>query len=484
MASFIKSPAEMYINGSWMPSLSGECFNVLNPATLETIAEVANGGKEEIRMAVNAAHDAFPAWSAVTTMERAKTLHRMADLVMENRDDLAVILTQENGKPLAQAKGEVESVAGLCNWYAEEAMRTNGRVLPIDNPMRRAQVIRQPVGVCALITPFNFPVNLLAGKLAPALAVGCTVVVRPSSATPLTTIALFKVWEKANLPKGVINLVTGSNSSAMGEELATNPLVKKVSFTGSNAVGKELLRHAAGTIKRVTLELGGTGPMIVFADADLDKAADAAALSGFRNSGQVCSRVNRILVDRAVAADFAERLAVRAKRMRFGNGLDSDVDIGPLIDQKGFNKVCALVDDALTKGATAIAGGHPGKSEGLAGYFFEPTVLTNATLDMRIMNEETFGPVLPIMEFDSEDEAIRIANDTPYGLLACYFTHDLGRALRVAERLEYGVVGCNESRPTGLHIPFGGMKESGMGREEGPEGLDGYLENKAVVFAF
>lgn len=417
-------------------------------------------------------------------MERAKYLHQIAALVMENRDSLAVILTQENGKPLAQAQGEVESIAGLCDWYAEEAMRTNGRVLPVDNPMRRAQVIRQPIGVCALITPFNFPVNLLAGKLAPALAVGCTVVVRPSCATPLTTVALFKVLEQAGLPKGVVNLVTGANSSAMGEELATNPMVKKVSFTGSNKVGKELLRHAAGTIKRVTLELGGTGPMIVFADADLDKAADAAALSGFRNSGQVCSRVNRILVERSVAADFAERLAVRAKRMRYGNGLDENVDIGPLIDEKGYQKVKSIVEDALAKGATALAGGHPGKVEGLAGFFFEPTVLTDVSLDMRVMHEETFGPVLPVMVFDTEDEAIKIANDTPYGLLACYFTHDLERSFRVAERLEYGVVGCNESRPTGLHIPFGGVKESGLGREEGPDGIDGYLETKSVVFGF
>jgi len=475
------STAGMYINGAWTGARSGKRFVVRNPATLEPLAEVGDGGREETRAAIEAAHAAFPAWAGTPAPERAALLQRTARLITEHRDALAVTLTQENGKPLAQARAEVDGMAELCAWFAEEARRIAGRILPPDTPTRRILTLRQPVGVVAAITPFNFPGNLLARKLAPALAAGCTVVVRPARVTPLIAVSLFKILAGAGAPPGVANLVTGTDSAGMGEELATHPLVRKVTFTGSTDIGKGLLAKAAGTVKRVSMELGGHAPFLVFADADLDKAAAAAALSGFRNCGQVCTSTNRVLVQQQVAAAFTERLAALTRNLRLGNGLEPGVEVGPLIDKAGFDKVVAHVEDARAKGATVLVGGQPAKPDGLKGYFYEPTVLTGVNLDMRVMHEETFGPVLPVMAFETEEEALRIANDTPYGLAAYFFTRDVGRVFRVAERLEYGIVGANDPRPVGTHFPFGGMKESGLGRENGAEGMEAFLEVKSVV---
>jgi len=475
------STAGMYINGAWTGARSGKRFVVRNPATLEPLAEVGDGGREETRAAIEAAHAAFPAWAGTPAPERAALLQRTARLITEHRDALAVTLTQENGKPLAQARAEVDGMAELCVWFAEEARRISGRILPPETPTRRILTLRQPVGVVAAITPFNFPGNLLARKLAPALAAGCTVVVRPARVTPLIAVSLFKILAGAGAPPGVANLVTGTDSAGIGEELATHPLVRKVTFTGSTDIGKVLLAKAAGTVKRVSMELGGHAPFLVFQDADLDKAAAAAALSGFRNCGQVCTSTNRVLVQQQVAAAFTERLAALTRPLRLGNGLEPGVEVGPLIDKAGFDKVVAHVEDARAKGATVLVGGRPATPDGLAGYFYEPTLLTGVNLDMRVMHEETFGPVLPVMAFETEEEALRIANDTPYGLAAYFFTRDVGRVFRVAERLEYGIVGANDPRPVGTHFPFGGMKESGLGRENGTEGIEAFLEVKSVV---
>ncbi len=473
--------ADMYIHGAWIAARSGKRFVVRNPATLEPIAEVADGGQEETRAAIEAAHAAFPAWAETPPQERAKLLQKIAGLITARREELAVTLTKENGKPLALARTEVDSMAEQSVWFAEEARRIMGRIIPPEAPTRRILTLRQPVGVVAAIAPFNFPGTLLVRKLAPALAAGCTVVARPARVTPLIAVEFFKILSEAGAPKGVANLVTGTDSAGMGKELATNPLVRKVTFTGSTEIGKVLLAHAAGTVKRVSMELGGHAPFLVFEDADLDKAAAAAVVSGFRNSGQVCTSTNRVLVQQKVAAAFTERLAAITRKLRVGNGLEPGVEVGPLINKAGFDKVAEHVEDARAKGATAVVGGRPVQPDGLKGYFYEPTVLTGVNLDMRVMHEETFGPVLPVMAFDTEEEAMRIANDTPYGLAAYFFTRDVGRVFRVAERLEYGIIGANDPRPVGTHIPFGGMKESGLGRECGAEGIEAFLEVKSVV---
>ena len=473
---------EMYIDGSWTQARSGLRFEVRNPATLEPLAEVADGGREETRAAIEAASAAFPDWAERAPEDRSHVLLRVAERIAARRDDLAVTLTKENGKPLASARAEVDSAVETCAWYAEEARRVVGRTYPPEGSRRRFLTLRQPVGVVAAVIPFNFPVQLLLRKLAPALAAGCTAVVRPARATPLTAVKLFEILAEAGLPAGVANLVTGSDSSAMGEELATHPQVRKLTFTGSTAVGKQLLRLAAGTIKRVSLELGGHSPFIVFEDADLDKAATEAVLAGYRNSGQVCISVNRVLVHQAVAAPFTERLAAKARTLRVGDGLVDGTDLGPLNSKSGYEKVVEHVNDARSKGARVVAGGAAPRLEShLRGYFYEPTVLAGATPEMAVMREETFGPVMPIATFATEQEALHLANDTPYGLAGYFFTENASRLFRVAERLECGIIGANTSRPAAIHFPFGGMKESGLGRENGVEGIEAFLELKSVA---
>jgi len=471
----------LFVNGEWQEARNGKTFPVRNPATGEVLAEVVDGGVAETRAAIEAAHAAFPSWSATTADKRSAVLSKAAQLLIERADELARVLTMENGKPVAESRGEVIVGAQFLQWNAEEARRIYGEVVPSAAADRRVLTIKQPVGVVAAITPWNFPFSMVTRKLGPALAAGCTAVLRPARATPLIAIEIFKIFEEAGIPKGVANLITGTDSAGMGNELATNPLVRKLTFTGSTEVGKHLLALTAGTVKRVSLELGGHAPFLVFDDADLDKAAAAAVTSRFRNAGQTCICTNRAYVQRSVADAFTAKVAQLAGSLKIGNGLESGVQVGPLIDGRGFEKVKDHVSDAVDKGAQVLVGGRPADLNGnLKGYFYEPTVLGNVRADMKVTYEETFGPVLPIMTFDTEDEAIALANNTQFGLAAYFFARDVGRIFRVAEKLEYGIIGANDPLPTGAHIPFGGYKESGLGRENGSMGIDHFLEVKAI----
>jgi succinate-semialdehyde dehydrogenase / glutarate-semialdehyde dehydrogenase len=471
----------MYINGEWLSADGGKEFAVRNPATSETLAQIADGGVAETRRAIEAAHAAFPAWSGMTADKRAALLSKAAQLMTERAEDLARVLTQENGKPLPESRGEVAVGASFFQWNAEEARRIYGEVVPTIANDRRVLTIKQPVGVVAAITPWNFPFSMVTRKLGPALAAGCTAVLRPARATPLVAIEIFKIMEEVGFPAGVVNLVTGTDSAGMGAELATNPLVRKLTFTGSTEVGKQLLGLASSTVKRVSLELGGHAPFLVFDDADLDKAAAAAVTSRFRNAGQTCICTNRVYVQRSVADAFTAKVAQLAGSLKIGNGLQQGTQVGPLIDERGFQKVQTHVEDAVGKGAKVLTGGRPARVNGdLKGYFYEPTVLAETKPTMKVMYEETFGPVLPIQAFDTEDEAIGLANDTPYGLAAYFYARDVGRIFRVSEKLEYGIVGANDPIPVGAHIPFGGYKESGLGRENGSEGINHFLEVKAI----
>ncbi|HEV2122389.1 MAG TPA: NAD-dependent succinate-semialdehyde dehydrogenase [Chloroflexota bacterium] len=487
----------LFIGGEWRRAKSGKTFEVRNPATGELLARCADGGRAETREAIEAAHAAFPAWSATPAAQRAQLLNKAAQLMMARLEELSTLLTQENGKPLEESRGETQVAAAFLQWNAEEARRIYGEVVPSHAQDRRVLTIKQPVGVVAAITPWNFPTSMVTRKVAPALAAGCTVVLRPARATPLVAVALYKIFEEAGFPKGVLNLVTGTASAEMGDEFSTNPLVRKLTFTGSTEVGKQLLAKCAGTVKRTSLELGGHAPFIVFDDADIDKAAQAVVLSRFRNAGQTCICTNRVYAHKPIAAELAEKIAEHTKKLKIGNGLEAGTSVGPLIDEKGFRKVEEHVRDAVARGGTILAGGKPyatpedganGHSNGsngangsaLKGWFFEPTVIGNAKPEMLVMHEETFGPVLPIMEFETEEEAVTMANDTPFGLAAYFFARDVGRIFRVAEGLEYGIVGANDPLPTGPHIPFGGYKESGMGRENGSQGIEAFLEVKAI----
>jgi succinate-semialdehyde dehydrogenase/glutarate-semialdehyde dehydrogenase len=471
----------IFINGEWQDAKSGKTFAVKNPATGDLLANVADGGVPETREAIEAAHAAFPMWSSMTADKRAALISKAAALMVERTDALAKVLTEENGKPLAESRGEVTIGAAFFQWNAEEARRIYGEVVPATANDRRVLTIKQPVGVVGAITPWNFPYSMVTRKLGPALAAGCTAILRPARATPLVAIEIFKIMEEVGFPKGVVNLVTGTDSPGMGKELATNPLVRKLTFTGSTEVGKQLLAQAAGTVKRVSLELGGHAPFLVFEDADIDKAAQAAVISRFRNAGQTCICTNRVYVQRSVADQFTAKVAQLTGALKIGNGLQQGVQVGPLIDERGFQKVQNHVEDAVGKGAAVLTGGKPVKTNGdLHGYFYEPTVLANTNSQMKVMYEETFGPVLPVMTFDTEEQAIALANDTPYGLAAYFFARDIGRVFRVSEKLEYGIIGANDPLPVGAHIPFGGYKESGLGRENGSEGISHFLEVKAI----
>jgi succinate-semialdehyde dehydrogenase/glutarate-semialdehyde dehydrogenase len=462
-----------YINGNWVAAGSGETFEVVNPATGEHLASVPDMNAADTLAAIDSAHKAWQQYRHTTAKERANLLQAWHAAVLEEGEALAELMTLESGKVITESKGELAYGAAFIEWYAAEARRTYGEVIPSHTANRRLMVIRQPVGVAAAITPWNFPLAMITRKLAPALAAGCTVVLKPPAETPLTALALTRLAEKAGFPPGVINTITTTRSSEVGEALCQSPLVRKLSFTGSTAVGKQLMANCAPTLKKLSLELGGNAPFLVFADADLDAAVAGALLSKYRHNGQTCVCANRLLVEDSIYDAFVERFTAAVASLRTGPVLHPDVQVGPLINEKGMKKVEALVSDAVEKGARVAVGGH--RQEGL---FYAPTVLTEVRGEMRIAREEVFGPVAPIFRFYSEEEAIRMANDTEYGLAAYFYSLDVRRCWRVAEALEYGMVGINEGLISTEVAPFGGIKESGMGREGGRQGIDEYLELK------
>jgi len=469
---------DMYIDGQWVGADSDRRFAVTNPATLEEVGTVPDAGRAETRRAIEAAARAFPAWSGLTAGERARFLGKFAARVQANVDALAELLTREQGKPLAEARGEVLGTVDIIQWYAEEAKRLYGETVPASVPHKRILVLRQPVGVVGVITPWNYPISIIARKIATALAAGCTVVAKPAEQTPLCGVALVRLIAEAGLPAGVVNLVTG-NPVEIGLELLSNPLVRKITFTGSTEVGKLLMRGAADRVKKVSLELGGHAPFIIFRDADLKQAVADFLYNKFRNNGQMCSCANRLYVEEDVYDQVVQQVAEGARRLRVGNGLEPGVQVGPLIDEAGLAKVEAQVRDARQRGARVLTGGQRLADLG-PGSFYAPTVLTDVSADMAVCQEETFGPVIPVIPFRSEQEAVSLANASPYGLTAYFYTSNLSRAWRVAEQLECGVVGVNDSMPTVPQAPFGGFKESGIGREGGHHGLADFLEIKYV----
>jgi succinate-semialdehyde dehydrogenase/glutarate-semialdehyde dehydrogenase len=465
---------QAYINGQWIDADNGATLAVTNPANGDVIAEVARCGTAETRRGIEAANAALPAWRAKTAKERAAYLRKWFNLMMEAQEDLAIILTSEQGKPLAEARGEIAYGANFIEWFSEEGKRIYGDTIPQPSNDKRIVVIKQPVGVVACITPWNFPNAMLTRKIAPALAAGCTVVCKPANATPLSAYAFVELAERAGIPAGVINIVTGE-TQAIGAEMTSNPTVRKLTFTGSTPVGKQLMAECAKTVKRTSMELGGNAPFIVFDDADLDAAVAGAMISKYRNAGQTCVCANRILVQEGCYDAFADKFAEAASKLKMGDGAQDGTTIGPLITEQAVNDVMSFIDDALSKGATVVLGG---KRAELGGNFVEPTILTNVTDDMRVFREEIFGPVAPLFKFKTEEEAIRMANDTEVGLAAYFYARDIGRIWRVAEALEYGMVGINEGIISNEMAPFGGVKESGQGREGSKYGMDDYLEVK------
>jgi succinate-semialdehyde dehydrogenase/glutarate-semialdehyde dehydrogenase len=465
---------QCYIDGQWADADNKATIAVHNPADGMQIGTVPNMGQAETRRAIEAANAAWPAWRAKTAKERSAILRKWFELMMANQEDLAVLMTVEQGKPLTESRGEVAYGAAFIEWFAEEAKRIYGDTIPAQAPDRRIVVIKEPVGVCAAITPWNFPNAMITRKAGPALAAGCTMVIKPASMTPYSALALCELAGRAGIPKGVISVVTGA-SGPIGAELTTNPLVRKFTFTGSTAVGKQLMQQCASTVKKVSLELGGNAPFIVFDDADLDAAADGALASKYRNSGQTCVCANRIFVQDGVYDAFAKKLADKVSAMKVGSGLESGVVQGPLIDMKAVEKVEEHVADALAKGARVVVGG---KRHERGGQFFQPTVLADVNTSMKITREETFGPVAPLYRFKTEQELIKLANDTEYGLAAYFYSRDIGRVWRVAEAIESGIVGINVGIISTEVAPFGGMKESGIGREGSKYGIDEFLEVK------
>lgn len=473
-SSLLKTQA--HINGVWVDADNGETLAVTNPATGELIAEVAKCGTAETRRMIEAAAAAQKLWAQSAVKERAAVLRRWFNLVMENQEDLAQILTAEQGKPLAEARGEIAYGANYIEWFSEESKRVYGDTIAPPANDKRLVVIKQPVGVVACITPWNFPNAMLTRKIAPALAAGCAVVCKPANATPLSALALMELAVRAGMPKGLMNIVTG-RTAEIGAELTGNPLVRKVTFTGSTPVGKQLMAECAQTVKRTSMELGGNAPFIVFNDADLDVAVQGALISKYRNAGQTCVCSNRLIIQSGVYDEFAEKLQSAVSALKVGNGADEGVNVGPLIDEKAATTVCEFIDDAVAKGATVALGG--GRSE-LGGTFVQPTILTGVTRAMRVFSEEIFGPVAPLFKFETEAEVIEMANDTEFGLAAYFYSRDIGRVWRVAEQLEYGIVGVNEGIISNEMAPFGGVKESGGGREGSKYGLDDYLEIKYI----
>lgn len=465
---------QCFINGQWRDADSGETVAVTNPANGQLVAQVAKCGTEETRRAVAAAEAALPAWRARPAKERAAILRKLFDLMMANQDDLARILTAEQGKPLAEARGEIAYSASFIEWFAEEGKRMYGDTIPAPTGDKRIVVIKQAIGVVACITPWNFPSAMLGRKIAPALAAGCTVVCKPANATPLSAYAIAVLAQRAGVPAGVINIVTGVTRE-IGDEVTSNPTVRKVTFTGSTPVGKHLMAQCAQTVKRTSMELGGNAPFIVFDDADLDAAVAGAIASKYRNAGQTCVCANRLLVQEGVYDAFAAKLAEAVKQFQLGDGSEEGVNMGPLIDAGAADGVCEIIDDAVAMGAHVVVGG--GKSA-LGASFVEPTILTNVSSAMRVFKEEIFGPVAPLFKFSTEEEAIAMANDTEFGLAAYFYSRDIGRIWRVSEGIEYGIVGINEGIISTEVAPFGGVKESGNGREGSKYGLDDYVEIK------
>lgn len=468
---------ECLIGGKWIPIGSRESITVNNPADGSIVGNVPKLGKQETAEAIKAAERAWPAWKRLSPAQRGQILRRWHALITDNIDDLATLLTLEQGKPLAEARGEILSGLSYIDWFAEEGRRTYGEVIPSPWEGKQPLTIRQPVGVTAAITPWNFPMSMIARKAAPALAAGCPMIIKPASMTPFSALALGELALRAGVPEGVLSVITGG-SSDIGEELCNNPIVRKLSFTGSTAVGKTLLAGCAQTVKKVSMELGGNAPMIVCPDADLETAANGAMASKFRNAGQTCICTNRLIAHQSIHDELVARLVEKAKKLVVGNGLEQGVTMGPLIEQRAFESQQKFVDDAVAKGAKIALGG---KAHAKGGLFYEPTILTGVTPEMRVFREEIFGPVLPVLKYDTEEDAVRLANDTEYGLASYVFTRDLGSFYRISAALEYGMVGVNETVLAAGETPFGGVKYSGLGREGGREGIEDYLETKLIL---
>lgn len=465
---------QCYIDGRWLDADGGATVEVTNPATGEVLGSVPKMGKAETTRAIEAADAAGPAWRDLTGKERSILLRKWFDLMMANQDDLGLLMTLEQGKPLAEAKGEIAYGASFIEWFAEEAKRVYGDVIPGHQRDKRIVVLKQPVGVVGAITPWNFPNAMITRKAGPALAAGCTIVIKPATATPFSALALCELAERAGIPKGVINVLTGS-SSEIGGELTSNPIVRKITFTGSTEVGKVLIKQSAETVKKMSMELGGNAPFLVFDDADLDAAVEGAMASKYRNAGQTCVCANRILVQEGIYDAFAEKLAEKVRQLKVGNGVEEGVVQGPLIDMAAVEKVEEHIEDAVSKGAKVVVGG---KRHALGGSFFEPTVLTGVTTEMKVTREETFGPVAPLFRFSTDAEGIAMANDTEFGLASYFYARDMSRVWRVSEGLESGIVGINTGIISTEVAPFGGVKESGLGREGSKYGIEDFLEIK------
>ena len=465
---------QAYVDGAWIDADSGATVSVDNPATGETLGTIPKLGRAETKRAIDAANRALPAWRALTAKERSAKLRRWYELMIENQDDLGRLMTLEQGKPLAEAKGEIAYAASFIEWFAEEAKRIYGDTIPGHQSDKRILVIKQPIGVTAAITPWNFPTAMITRKAGPALAAGCTMVIKPASQTPYSALALVELAERAGIPKGVLSVVTGS-AAEIGAELTESPIVRKISFTGSTEIGAKLMEQSAPTIKKLSLELGGNAPFIVFDDADLDKAVEGAIASKYRNAGQTCVCVNRLYIQDGVYDAFAEKFKAAVAKLKVGNGLEEGVTIGPLIDAKAAAKVKEHIDDAVSQGAKVIAGG---KAHANGGSYFEPTILADVPKSAKVSKEETFGPLAPLFRFKDEAEVIELANDTEFGLASYFYARDLSRVFRVAEALEYGMVGINTGLISNEVAPFGGVKASGLGREGSKYGIEEYLEIK------
>ncbi|HEY3309713.1 MAG TPA: NADP-dependent succinate-semialdehyde dehydrogenase [Desulfuromonadaceae bacterium] len=463
-----------YLNGQWLAADNGTTIDVTNPASGERLGSIPKMGAEETRRAIEAANAALPAWRAKTAKERSNILKKWFELMIANQDDLATIMTAEQGKPLAESKGEIAYAASFIEWFAEEAKRIYGDTIPGHAADKRIVVIKEPIGVCAAITPWNFPAAMITRKAGPALAAGCTMVVKPATATPYSALALAELGQRAGIPAGVFSVITGA-SGAIGTEMTTNPIVRKLTFTGSTEVGKQLMSQCAGTVKKVSLELGGNAPFIVFDDADLDAAVEGAIASKYRNTGQTCVCTNRLLVQEGVYEAFVEKLTVAVGRLKVGDGLKGEVQQGPLIDLAAVVKVEEHIADAVSKGARIVLGG---KRHELGGSFFQPTILSGVTPEMLVAREETFGPLAPIFKFVTDDEAVKMANDTEFGLASYFYSRDINRVWKISEALEYGMVGINTGLVSTEVAPFGGMKESGIGREGSKYGIDEFIEIK------
>ena len=473
---------QCFINGEWVDSDNGDTFDVINPSDLTIVGTMPNASKTETIRAIDAANNSWSDWKKLTGKDRSIIIRRWHQLILDNIDDLALIMTLDNGKPIADSRGEIVYASWFTDWFSEEAKRTYGKTIPSTMAGRRIMTIKQPIGVCGIITPWNFPAAMITRKVAPALAAGCPVVIKPAGSTPFSATALVELAHRAGVPKGVINLISVSeeNVAEVGDELCTNKDVRKISFTGSTNVGRALIAKTASTIKKVSMELGGHAPLIIFEDADIDEAVEGAMANKYRNSGQVCVSANRIFVHEKIYDNFAKILSEKSAALKVSDGREDGAQIGPLITMSAVNKVQSHVDDAVEKGATVMTGGsldNAGKQ------FFKPTVMTNVTNKMKIFYEETFGPVAPLIKFSTEEEVIKMANDTNYGLAGYFYSRDIGRIYRVAEALEYGMIGINAGVISSEVAPFGGIKESGIGREGAAEGIDEYLETKYMMFA-